>query len=286
MERGLMFAHRAVVEHEVLQRILVTEPEILLPQMTTNADQTQGLVACVPFAVSRAPWHDRGGGPRHGRRLPRPHGALVHRVTGSVGPQRPRAGGAARPVRAARWYPVSGPAPEPAPPPPCYRHPDKAGPVVLRALRPPHLHGLHGVGRGRLAVPGVHDRRGRRRSRQVPAFTHTSPGRTGVVGSTNPTPLVLAIIVVERRRLLPGAFRQRRLRRRQVLAAAARCPLPAPVLPGVHGDVPARQLPAHPLQHDRPAHRRAAGRGAARQGALPRALPARRVWAGAWPPTC
>ena len=42
MERGLMFAHRAVVEHEVLQRILVTEPEILLPQMTTNADQTQG----------------------------------------------------------------------------------------------------------------------------------------------------------------------------------------------------------------------------------------------------
>ena len=31
MERGLMFAHRAVVEHEVLQRILVTEPEILLP---------------------------------------------------------------------------------------------------------------------------------------------------------------------------------------------------------------------------------------------------------------
>ena len=31
MERGLMFAHHALVEHEVLQRILVTEPEILLP---------------------------------------------------------------------------------------------------------------------------------------------------------------------------------------------------------------------------------------------------------------
>jgi membrane associated rhomboid family serine protease len=30
----------------------------------------------------------------------------------------------------------------------------------------------------------------------VPAFTHISPGRTGVVGSTNPTPIVLAIIAV------------------------------------------------------------------------------------------
>ena len=37
---------------------------------------------------------------------------------------------------------------------------------------------------------------GAKRSRQVPAFTHTSPGRTGVVGSTNPTPVVLAIIAV------------------------------------------------------------------------------------------
>jgi membrane associated rhomboid family serine protease len=34
------------------------------------------------------------------------------------------------------------------------------------------------------------------RSRQVPAFTHTSPGRTGAVGSTNPTPIVLVIIAV------------------------------------------------------------------------------------------
>ena len=34
------------------------------------------------------------------------------------------------------------------------------------------------------------------RSRQVPAFTHTSPGRTGAVGSTNPTPVVLVIIAI------------------------------------------------------------------------------------------
>jgi membrane associated rhomboid family serine protease len=39
-------------------------------------------------------------------------------------------------------------------------------------------------------------REGARRSRQVPAFTRTGPGRTGVVGSTNPTPLVLTIVAV------------------------------------------------------------------------------------------
>ena len=37
---------------------------------------------------------------------------------------------------------------------------------------------------------------GAKRSRHVPAFTHTSRGRTGVVGSTNPTPIVIAIIAV------------------------------------------------------------------------------------------
>ena len=37
---------------------------------------------------------------------------------------------------------------------------------------------------------------GAARSRQVPAFTHVSRGRSGEVGSTNPTPMVLAIIAV------------------------------------------------------------------------------------------
>ena len=40
-------------------------------------------------------------------------------------------------------------------------------------------------------------REGSKRSRQVPAFTRTRPGRTGVVGSTNPTPMVLTIIVID-----------------------------------------------------------------------------------------
>jgi membrane associated rhomboid family serine protease len=37
---------------------------------------------------------------------------------------------------------------------------------------------------------------GAKHSRHVPAFTRTGPGRTGAVGSTNPTPLVLTIIAV------------------------------------------------------------------------------------------
>jgi AcrR family transcriptional regulator len=45
MERGLVFARRAVLEHEVLQRILVTEPDMLLPRLTTEADQVHTLVA-------------------------------------------------------------------------------------------------------------------------------------------------------------------------------------------------------------------------------------------------
>jgi AcrR family transcriptional regulator len=45
MERGLVFAHNAILEHEVLQRILQTEPEILLPHMTVEANGTHQLVS-------------------------------------------------------------------------------------------------------------------------------------------------------------------------------------------------------------------------------------------------
>ncbi|MBI2710517.1 MAG: TetR/AcrR family transcriptional regulator [Actinobacteria bacterium] len=37
LERGLRFAHRAVEEHEVLQKVVDTEPERLLPQLTESA---------------------------------------------------------------------------------------------------------------------------------------------------------------------------------------------------------------------------------------------------------
>lgn len=38
VESGLAFAHAAVHEHEVLQKVLVTEPERLLPLLTTEQD--------------------------------------------------------------------------------------------------------------------------------------------------------------------------------------------------------------------------------------------------------
>ncbi len=45
IERGLTFAHRAITEHEVLQRVLQTEPGVLLPAITVKSDATVGLVS-------------------------------------------------------------------------------------------------------------------------------------------------------------------------------------------------------------------------------------------------
>ena len=39
LENGLMFAHRAVEEHEVLQKVLQTEPERFLPQLTVESQR-------------------------------------------------------------------------------------------------------------------------------------------------------------------------------------------------------------------------------------------------------
>ncbi len=90
---------------------------------------------------------------------------------------------------------MSGTAPEPAPPPPCYRHPDKAASVLCaRCDRPICTDCMVSAAVGWQCPSCTSE--GAKRSRHVPAFTHTSTGRTGVVGSTNPTPLVLAIIAV------------------------------------------------------------------------------------------
>ncbi|HZR14642.1 MAG TPA: TetR/AcrR family transcriptional regulator [Acidimicrobiia bacterium] len=51
VEEGLVFAHRAVVEHEVLQKVLVTEPERLLPLLTTETHRPLSFITgyLVPF---------------------------------------------------------------------------------------------------------------------------------------------------------------------------------------------------------------------------------------------
>jgi AcrR family transcriptional regulator len=45
LELGLAFAHRDVRRHDVLQRVLETEPELLLPKLTVEAAGTQRMIA-------------------------------------------------------------------------------------------------------------------------------------------------------------------------------------------------------------------------------------------------
>ncbi len=51
MERGLRFAHRALAEHEVLQKVLQTEPDVLLPKLTVESTRILGVIAdfLVPY---------------------------------------------------------------------------------------------------------------------------------------------------------------------------------------------------------------------------------------------
>ena len=103
MERGLMFAHRAITEHEVLQRILQTEPDVLLPQLTTESSGTEALIAA--FLTPYLEQHGLSGSRvRGGGRLPGAHGALLHRVARPLGSRGSGTGGPARASRAARGH--------------------------------------------------------------------------------------------------------------------------------------------------------------------------------------
>jgi AcrR family transcriptional regulator len=55
MERGIMFAHRSIVEHEVLQRVMLTEPDKLLPALTVESIRIRVGIAefLVPFLDQR-----------------------------------------------------------------------------------------------------------------------------------------------------------------------------------------------------------------------------------------
>jgi AcrR family transcriptional regulator len=44
LEEALVFARRAVEEHEVLQKVLQTEPERLLPQLTVDSHRVVGFI--------------------------------------------------------------------------------------------------------------------------------------------------------------------------------------------------------------------------------------------------
>lgn len=47
MERGITFAHRSIVEHEVLQRVMLTEPDKLLPILTVESNRIREGIAVV-----------------------------------------------------------------------------------------------------------------------------------------------------------------------------------------------------------------------------------------------
>ncbi|HLM96354.1 MAG TPA: TetR/AcrR family transcriptional regulator [Acidimicrobiales bacterium] len=51
LDRGLIFARRSLLEHEVLQKVLETEPEVLMPKLTVESNRTVGLIAgfLVPY---------------------------------------------------------------------------------------------------------------------------------------------------------------------------------------------------------------------------------------------
>ncbi len=80
-------------------------------------------------------------------------------------------------------------------PPPCYSHPERAASVLCGHCDRPICTDCMVAAPVGWQCPQCTSE-GARRSRHLPAFTHTSPGRTGAVGSTNPTPVVLAIIAI------------------------------------------------------------------------------------------
>ena len=45
MERGITFAHRSIVDHEVLQRVMLNEPEKLLPALTVESTRVRQWIA-------------------------------------------------------------------------------------------------------------------------------------------------------------------------------------------------------------------------------------------------
>ena len=187
VERGLMVAHRAVVELEVLQIVLREQPELLEPTLARAARPTLQLVAdfLAPYLVAHGV-DDADEAASYADFLARMVLEL-HLLAGPLGPRRPRRGPRPRALRAARRA---------AGPPGC----DVTGPprtaerVVAAALRCLARTGLRAMtvddvaadGRrlARHALPRVprrarHDPRRGRRCRARPAPRRGAPSDRG-----------------------------------------------------------------------------------------------------------
>ena len=89
MERGLCFAHGAIEAHELLQQMVRTEPERLLPTLTVESGKSVALIAGFLVPYLRPPRVRGRGRPGRGGRLRGPHGPVLHRISRSMGPDDP-----------------------------------------------------------------------------------------------------------------------------------------------------------------------------------------------------
>ena len=108
LRRGLAFAHRSIAEHAVLRKILDTEPDRLLPLLTTESAKSLPFIAdfLLPYLRREADAGRLRPGRRHrpGRRVPRPVDPVAHRGARPLGPRRPRPGRRPRRRRAPRRH--------------------------------------------------------------------------------------------------------------------------------------------------------------------------------------
>jgi AcrR family transcriptional regulator len=83
LEEGLVFARRSLLEHELLQKILVTEPERLLGLLSTEATKTLPFIAdfLLPYLAREA----RAGNLRAGVDLDRAADYLARAVLSLIG---------------------------------------------------------------------------------------------------------------------------------------------------------------------------------------------------------
>ena len=109
LEDGLVFARRSVLEHELLQKILVTEPERLLGLLTTEAEKTLPFIA--DFLHPYLAREEQAGRLRAGVDLDRAADYIARAVlsligaAGPLGLRGPRPGPRRRPPRAPRRHP-------------------------------------------------------------------------------------------------------------------------------------------------------------------------------------
>jgi AcrR family transcriptional regulator len=83
LEEGLVFAHRSLMEHEVLQKVLVTEPERLLPLLTVEQDRVLGFIRA--FLLPYLEREEREGRLRAGLDLERAGDYVARMVLSLIG---------------------------------------------------------------------------------------------------------------------------------------------------------------------------------------------------------